>query len=316
MISVFALAMSMPVSMIVVETSTSNLRSQKSTITCSSTLSVSWPCATAMRASGTSSAICAATRLIDDTRLCTKNTWPSRSSSRRIAAATCLSLYGPTKVRIGCRSSGGVASVDISRMPVTAISSVRGIGVALIARMSTLVLSFLSASLCSTPKRCSSSMMTRPRSLNWMLAPSSRCVPMTTSTVPSASPSMVSLRLLVGLEPAERAQVHRESGEPLGEGLHVLLHEQRRRHEHRDLLAVLNGLERGAHRDLGLAVADVTGEQAVHRDRPLHVGLDLVDGGQLVGRLGERERLLQLALPRGVRREGVARGSPSARSRA
>ena len=29
----------------------------------------------------------------------------------------------------GKRSSGGVANVDISRMPVTAISSVRGIGV-------------------------------------------------------------------------------------------------------------------------------------------------------------------------------------------
>ena len=76
--------------MIVVETSTSNLRSQKSTMICSSTCSLSWPCATAMRASGTSSASCAATRLIDETRLCTKNTWPSRSSSRRIAAATCL----------------------------------------------------------------------------------------------------------------------------------------------------------------------------------------------------------------------------------
>ncbi len=178
--------------MIVVETSTSNLRSQKSTITCSSTASGSWPCATAMRASGTSSASCAATRLIEETRLCTKKICPSRSSSRRIAAPTCLSLYGPTKVRIGCRSSGGVASVDISRMPVTAISSVRGMGVALIARMSTLVLSFFRASLCSTPKRCSSSMMTSPRSLKWMLGLSRRCVPITISTVPSAMPSIVS----------------------------------------------------------------------------------------------------------------------------
>ena len=88
-------------------------------------------------------------RLIDETRLCTKNTWPSRSSSRRMAAATCLSEYGPTKVRIGCRSSGGVASVDISRMPVTAISSVRGMGVALIARMSTFVLQLLQLRLCA-----------------------------------------------------------------------------------------------------------------------------------------------------------------------
>ena len=82
-----------------------------------------------------------------------------------MAAAFWRSLSGPTKVRMGWRSSGGVARVDISRMPVTAISSDRGIGVADIARMSTFVLSFFSASLCSTPNRCSSSMMTSPTSL-------------------------------------------------------------------------------------------------------------------------------------------------------
>src|SRR5665647_1949113 len=193
MMMVFALAMSRPVSMMVVETSTSNLRSQKSTTTCSSCASGSWPWATAIRASGTSSARWAATRLMLDTRLCTTKIWPSRSSSRRIAAATWRSEYGPTKVRMGCRSSGGVARVDISRMPVTAISSVRGIGVALIARMSTLVLSFFRASLCSTPNRCSSSMMTSPRSLKTIDSESSRCVPMTMSTVPPCIPAMVSL---------------------------------------------------------------------------------------------------------------------------
>ena len=99
-------------------------------MTCSSACSFICPCAVCIRASGTSSRIFAATRSIDSTRLCTKKTWPSRSSSRRIAAATCLSSYGPTKVSTGWRSSGGVWIVDISRMPVTAISSVRGIGVA------------------------------------------------------------------------------------------------------------------------------------------------------------------------------------------
>jgi hypothetical protein len=74
-------------------------------------------------------------------------------------------------------------------MPVTAISSVRGIGVADIASTSTLVRSALSVSLCSTPNRCSSSMMTRPRSLNRTSPVMSRCVPMTTSMLPSRSPS-------------------------------------------------------------------------------------------------------------------------------
>ena len=139
---------------------------------------------------------------------------------------------------------------------------------------------------------------------------------MTTSTVPSARPAIVSFASLSRLEPAERPQVHGEPGEALLEGLEVLLHEQRRRHEHGDLLAVLDGLERGAHGDLGLAEADVAREQAVHRDRPLHVGLHLVDGLQLVGGLGERERLLELALPRGVRAERVTLATPCAPSRA
>ena len=106
----------------------------------------------------------------------------------------------------------------------------------------------------------------------------------------------------------ERLDLHRESGEPLVERLEVLLDEERGRHEHRDLLAVLDRLERGAHGDLGLAEADVAREQAVHRDRPLHVGLDLVDRLQLVGRLGVGERLLELALPGRVGAEGVALG--------
>ena len=109
-----------------------------------------------------------------------------------MAALICFSSYAPTNVRTGCRSSGGVASVDISRMPVTAISSVRGIGVALIASTSTLVRSALSVSLCSTPNRCSSSITTRPRSLNRTSPVMSRWVPMTTSTVPSDSPATTS----------------------------------------------------------------------------------------------------------------------------
>jgi hypothetical protein len=77
--------------MIVVATRTSNCRSQKPTMTFSSSCSFICPCAIAMRASGTSSPILEATFLIDCTRLCRKNTWPSRSSSRRMAAPICFS---------------------------------------------------------------------------------------------------------------------------------------------------------------------------------------------------------------------------------
>ena len=114
------------------------------------------------------------------------------------------------------------------------------------------------------------------------------------------------LGLLVALEARQRGDLDRELRVALGEGLLVLADEQRRRHEDRDLLAVLDRLERRAHRDLGLAVADVAADEPVHRDLLLHVGLDLVDADQLVGRLDVGEGVLELALPRGVRRERVA----------
>ena len=80
--------------------------------------------------------------------------------------------------------------VDISRMPVIAISSVRGIGVADMVSTSTAVRSCLSVSLCSTPNRCSSSTTMRPSCLNRVARWSSRCVPMMMSAVPSAALSI------------------------------------------------------------------------------------------------------------------------------
>src|SRR6185436_18702782 len=65
------------------------------------------------------------------------------------------------------------------------------------------------------------------------------------------------------------------------------------------------GLERGAQRDLRLAVADVAADQAVHRLRALHVRLDGLDRVGLVGRLAPREAALELDLPGAVLRELV-----------
>ena len=83
--------------------------------------------------------------------------------------------------------------------------------------------------------------------------------------------SSVSLGLLRRLEPGQLPDLDRELAHPLGERVEVLLGEQRRRHQHGHLLAVLHRLERRPHRDLGLAVADVAADQPVHRDRLLHV---------------------------------------------
>ena len=54
---------------------------------------------------------------------------------------------------------------DISRMPLIAMLSVRGIGVAERVSTSTPLKRVLSFSLAATPKRCSSSTMTSPKSL-------------------------------------------------------------------------------------------------------------------------------------------------------
>ena len=82
--------------------------------------------------------------------------------------------------------------VERSRMPLMAMFSVRGMGVAERVSMSTPMKFSLSFSLCFTPKRCSSSMMTRPRSWNFTSLDSSRWVPTTMSTLPACRPRRVS----------------------------------------------------------------------------------------------------------------------------
>ncbi len=109
-------------------------------------------------------------------------------------------------------------------------------------------------------------------------------------------------------EAAQHRDLDREGGEPALERVEVLLRQDGRGDEHRHLLAVLHRLERGAQRDLGLAVADVTDHQAVHGPAAEHVGLDFLDAARLVGRLGVREALLELALPVRVGAEGEAGG--------
>ena len=66
-----------------------------------------------------------------------------------------------------------------------------------------------------------------------------------------------------------------------------------------------SGLERRPHRDLGLAVADVAADQAVHRPLRLHVGLDRLDRLELVGGLAVGEGRLEPHLPLAVGREAV-----------
>ena len=155
---------------------------------------------------------------MSETRLWTKKTWPSRSSSRRIASTTAGSLYSPTCVRIGRRSAGGVVIIERSRIPTKAISRVRGIGLALRVKTSTPMERDLIASLCVTPNRCSSSTTSRPRSLKATFSESNRCVPMTTSTLPSRSPASVSL---VSASSTKRLSIVTFTGNPAKRSLKV-----------------------------------------------------------------------------------------------
>ena len=196
--------------------------------------------------------------------------------------------------------------------------SVRGIGVAVSVSTSTSARSAFICSLWRTPKRCSSSITSRPRRLNLTSAESSLCVPTTMSTVPSARPFERRLHFLRRAEARQLGDLDRPLAEAVGDVLVVLLGEQRRRRQDRDLLAAGDGDEGGAQRDLGLAEADVAADQPVHRLRRDHVLDHGVDRGVLVGRLLEaearRERLVVVRLE--AEREALARGAARVEVRA
>ena len=198
--------------------------------------------------------------------------------------------------------------VDISRMPDIAMFKVRGMGVAERVSTSTLLRISLKVSLCVTPKRCSSSMMHSPRSLNLTSFCTSRWVPMMTSTWPRRSSSEHLLLLARGAKAREDIHLDRESLHPVAEGLVVLPGQDGGGHQDGALLAVHHALEGRADGHLGLAEADIAAQQAVHRHRALHVGLDLLDAAQLVVGLVVGEAPLKVVLPVGVLPEGVALG--------
>jgi hypothetical protein len=119
------------------------------------------------------------------------------------------------------------------------------------------------------------------------------------------------LLLLRRAKAREQLDARREGGEARAECLVVLIGEDCRRGKHGHLPAVHDGLERGPHRDLSLAVADVATEQAVHRRRLLHVALHVGDGRRLIGRQFIREGRFELLLPGSVAAEGVAFYQPA-----
>ena len=195
---------------------------------------------------------------------------------------------------------------DTLRIPVNAISNVLGMGVAVNVSTSTVALISLMRSLAETPNRCSSSTTNKPRSWKSMSSDKSRCVPMTTSTDPSAIPATTAFCCFAVRNRLKTSHAEWIGGKAVGEHLVMLLGEQRRRDEHCGLAAVLDGFEYGTDCDLSLAEADVAENEPVHRLGGLHSGPDVGNGGQLIWRFLECEGRLHLALPWGVGRIGVA----------
>ena len=186
-----------------VDSRMSCLPSPNSVITFSRSVGASWPCASTMRASGTISRRRAETFSMSSRRGTTQKIWPPRKRSRWIASRSTTPSQGMMKVRTASRSTGGVAMMLISRTPVSASCRVRGIGVAVRVSTWTSVFSAFRRSLWATPKCCSSSTMTRPRSANSTPLASSAWVPTTMLIEPSFRPSPDLDRLLRRHHPRE-----------------------------------------------------------------------------------------------------------------
>ena len=96
-------------------------------------------------------------------------------------------------VWIGIRFGGGVLMMLRSRAPRSENWRVLGIGVAVNVRVSTDAFRWRSLSFAATPNFCSSSMTSRPRSLNSKPAPSTLWVPIRMSIFPSFSLFLMSV---------------------------------------------------------------------------------------------------------------------------
>ena len=99
----------------------------------------------------------------------------------------------------GNLSSGAVAMIDRSLSSDKAKFNDLGIGVAERLSISTSSFKVLIFSFCLTPKRCSSSIINKPRSLNLIFPCNKACVPMTISISPeprSCSNFSFSLRVI------------------------------------------------------------------------------------------------------------------------
>ena len=188
----FALETSKPVSTILVHTKTSYFLSKKSNNEVSNWSGGICPCAITTFASGTKARTISAACGSVCTRLCIKKTCPPRYNSYSIASRISVSLMLCSSVCIGRRSGGGVFITLRSRAAISENCKVRGIGVAVSVSVSTFALISRSFSFAATPNFCSSSMISKPKFLNFSSLLKRACVPIKISILPSATEESIS----------------------------------------------------------------------------------------------------------------------------
>ena len=115
------------------------------------------------------------------------------------------------------------------------------------------------------------------------------------------------LLLLGRTEAVEQLDGHRHALHPTQYGLIMLPSQDRGRHQEGALFALADTFKSGAQGHLGLTETDVSAQQAVHRNRPLHIVFNLIDAPKLIIGLFKLKPALKVILQIGVGGEGITR---------
>ena len=180
-------------------------------------------------------------------------------------------------VSTGWRPGGFSSRMLRSMSPYCARARLRGIGVAVITRMSGARPFPPNSMRWRTPNRCCSSITASRRSWKVTSDWNSAWVPTRIAISPEASASSFAARAWPLSRPVSSASRSPAASASGGEAFEVLAGEDLGRRHHRGLSAGLDGREHRHERDQRLARADIPLQQAVHPMRRRHVGDDLVD---------------------------------------
>ena len=169
---------------------------------------------------------------------------------------------------IGSRLRGGVAMIERSRAPMSEKCSVRGIGVAVRARACRPPRAAAAASPSPhTPKRCSSSMISKPEILEADVLREQPVGPDDDVQRSPPSRSRMAFCSFSGLKRERTSTLTPYRASPVQERVVVLHRQDRGRHQHRDLLAVHDRLEGRTHGHFRFSEPDIAADQPVHRMR-------------------------------------------------